>query len=517
MVTRAIIKAKEAFKKMDIPLKRIREDVWEVPQSYKSYMRTPARIYAAEELLDKMKRDLTLQQTINVASLPGIEKYSMVMPDGHQGYGFPIGGVAATDFEEGVISPGGVGYDINCGVRLVRTNLREKDIRPRLSGIVDGLFDYIPSGLGLSGKLRLSFSQLDEVLRGGSEWCVENGYGWEEDVERTEDGGRLKAANPNKIDEKSRQRGAPQLGTLGSGNHFLEVQVVDELFDERLAKAFGIEEKGQVIVLIHTGGRGFSHGVCSYYLRRFEREMSKDPVLSNILSLERELACAYLRSETGMDYFEAMSACANYAFANRQLATHWVRKVFEDLLRRKAEEMEIQLVYDIAHNIAKEEEHVVEGTRRKLCVHRKGATRAFPAGDERLPHVYRSIGQPVLIPGSMGTRSFLAVGTERAKDETFGSCAHGSGREMSRTAAMRKYKGSEVKEALERRNIVVKARERSKGDVRRKRGIPFDRYGELAEEISAAYKDPEVVLRSCEVAGIAKKVAAFRPIAVIKG
>ena len=502
---------------MDIPLKKIREDVWEVPQSYKNYMRTPARIYAAEDLLDKMKRDLTLQQTINVASLPGIEKYSMVMPDGHQGYGFPIGGVAATDFEEGVISPGGVGYDINCGVRLVRTNLREKDIRPRLSGIVDSLFEYIPSGLGLSGKLRLSFSQLDEVLRGGSEWCVENGYGWEEDVERTEDGGRLKAANPNKIDEKSRQRGAPQLGTLGSGNHFLEVQVVDELFDERLAKAFGIEEKGQVTVLIHTGGRGFSHGVCSYYLRKFEREMSKDPVLSKILSLERELACAYLRSGTGMDYFEAMCACANYAFANRQLATHWVRKVFEDLLRRKAEEMEIQLVYDIAHNIAKEEEHVVEGKRRKLCVHRKGATRAFPAGDERLPHVYRSIGQPVLIPGSMGTRSFLAVGTELAKDETFGSCAHGSGREMSRTAAMRKYKGSEVKEALERRNIVVKARERSKGDVRRKRGIPFDRYGELAEEVSAAYKDPEVVLRSCEVAGIAKKVAAFRPIAVIKG
>jgi tRNA-splicing ligase RtcB len=502
---------------MEIPLKKIRANVWEVPQSFKAYMRTPARIYAAQELLDKMRRDLTLQQTITVAALPGIQKYSLVMPDGHQGYGFPIGGVAATDFEEGVISPGGVGYDINCGVRLVRTNLREEEVRPQLGRIVDELFDYIPSGLGLSGKVRLSFQQLDEVLRGGTEWCVEHGYGWEEDIERTEEGGRLKAANPARIDEKSKQRGAPQLGTLGSGNHFLELQVVDEIFDPELARAFGIDEPGQVTVLIHTGGRGFSHGVCSYYLRVFEREMSKDPELARILELERELACAYLQTDTGMAYFEAMCSCANYAFANRQLAMHWVRKIFAEVLRRSAEEMEIRLVYDIAHNIAKEEEHVVEGKRRKLCVHRKGATRAFPAGDERLPALYRNVGQPVLIPGSMGTRSFLAVGTETAKEETFGSCAHGSGREMSRTAAMRQYRGSDVKAALEKRQILVKARERTKRDVRSKRGVPFDRYGELAEEVSAAYKDPEVVVRSCEVAGIAKKVAAFRAIAVIKG
>ncbi|HUV02216.1 MAG TPA: RtcB family protein [Desulfobacteria bacterium] len=502
---------------MDIPLKRIREDVWEVPQTFRDYMRAPARIYAAEALLEKMRRDLTLQQTITVASLPGIQKYSLVMPDGHQGYGFPIGGVAATDFEEGVVSPGGVGYDINCGVRLIRTNLREADVRPHLAEIVDGLFEYIPSGLGLSGKVRLSSSQLDGVLRGGSEWCIENGYGWEEDAERTEEGGRLKAANPDKIDEKSKQRGAPQLGTLGSGNHFLEVQVVDEIFDERLAKSFGIEEKGQVAVLVHTGGRGFSHGVCTYYLRKFEREMRNDPVLARILDLERELACAYLKSRTGMDYFESMCACANYAFANRQLAMHWVREVFEDTLGRKAEEMEMRMVYDIAHNIAKEEEHVIEGKRKKLCVHRKGATRAFPAGDDRLPPIYRSVGQPVLIPGSMGTRSFLAVGTDTAKDETFGSCAHGSGREMSRTAAMRQYRGSEVKESLAKQNILVKARERTKRDVRKKRGVPFDKYGELAEEVSAAYKDPEVVVQSCEASGIAKKVAAFRAIAVIKG
>jgi len=502
---------------MNVPLKKIREDVWEVPQSYKDYMRVPARIYAAEGLLAKMKSDLTLRQTINVASLPGIEKYSLVMPDGHQGYGFPIGGVAATDFNDGVISPGGVGYDINCGVRLIRTNLKEEDVRPHLSDILDSLFEYIPAGLGLSGKVTLSFSRLDEVLRGGTEWCIENGYGWEEDIAHTEEGGRLEVANPDKIDEKSKKRGAPQLGTLGSGNHFLEVQVVDDIFDEQLANAFGIEEKGQVTVLIHTGGRGFSHGVCSYYLRKFEREMNKDASLSKILGLERELACAYLNSDTGMDYFEAMCACANYAFANRQLATHWTRKVFEDVLRRKAEDMEIRLVYDIAHNIAKDEEHVVDGKRKNLCVHRKGATRAFPAGDERLPPIYRNVGQPVLVPGSMGTRSFLAVGTEIAKEETFGSCAHGSGREMSRTAAMRQYRGEEVRDELAKRGILVKVRERSKRDVRKKRGIQFDKYGELAEEVSAAYKDPEAVIHSCELSGIARKVAAFRAIGVIKG
>ncbi|MHC1635943.1 MAG: RtcB family protein [Candidatus Methanospirareceae archaeon] len=501
---------------MEIPLKKIREDVWEVSQGYKSYMRKPARIYASEKLLKKMKEDLTLQQVINVTALPGIEKYSIVMPDGHQGYGFPIGGVAATDIDSGVISPGGVGYDINCGVRLIRTDLTEKEVRPHLSEILDGLFENIPAGLGLSGKVKLSYKQLEEVLVGGSEWCVENGYGWEEDIERTEDGGKIEGANPEKIDDKSMKRGAPQLGTLGSGNHFLEVQVVDEIFDKEVAKAFGIEEEGQVTLLIHTGGRGFSHGVCSYYLREFEREMKKDAVLSKILQLERELACAYLNSRIGMNYFEAMCACANYAFANRQLATYFIRKVFEDVFGKDAESLGIRLVYDVAHNIAKIEEHEVEGKKKKVCVHRKGATRAFTAGDERLPAVYRSVGQPVLIPGSMGTRSFLMIGTGVAMEETFGSCAHGSGREMSRTAATKKYRGEQIKKDLESRNIMVKVRERSKRDVRR-RGAPFDRYAELAEEASAAYKDPEVVVESCEVAKIAKKIAAFRPIGIIKG
>jgi len=501
----------------EIPFKKIREGVWEVSPDYRNYMRVPARVYATKELLDAMRGDLTLQQVINVASLPGIVKYSMVMPDGHQGYGFPIGGVAATDVERGVISPGGVGYDINCGVRLIRTELTEDEVRPHLREILDGLFENIPAGLGLSGRIRLTQHQLEEVLQLGSEWCVEQGYGWEEDIERTEDGGRIEAANPEKIDEKSMKRGAPQLATLGSGNHFLEVQVVDEIFDEEVAKAFGINQEGQVAILVHTGGRGFSHGVCSYYLRVFEREMRNDATLAGILKLERELACAYLSSKVGTDYFEAMCSCANYAWANRQLITYFVRNVFENVFKTDAEKLGIHLIYDVAHNIAKIEEHYVNGSRKKLCVHRKGATRAFPAGDERLPAVYRSVGQPVLIPGSMGTRSFVAVGTEIAAKETFGSCAHGSGRRLSRTAAMRRFRGEDVKRDLERRNIMVKARERTRSDVRRKRGVPFDRFGELAEEVSAAYKNPEEVVESCEIAGIARKVAAFRAIGIIKG
>ncbi|HEX58725.1 MAG TPA: RtcB family protein [Methanomicrobia archaeon] len=494
---------------MEVPLKKVRDCVYEIPSDYKDFMRVPARVYADIKLIEKMKQDLTLQQAINVASLPGIQKYSMVMPDGHQGYGFPIGGVAATDFNNGVISPGGVGYDINCGVRLIRTNLMEKDVRPHLSELMDGLFENIPAGLGLSGKLRLSYKELDEVLIAGSEWCVEHGYGWEDDLKRTEDGGRLKAANPEKIDEKSRQRGAPQLGTLGSGNHFLEVQVVDEIFDEELAKKFGIFDVGQVCILIHTGGRGFSHGVCSYYLRVFEREMQKDPTLRQIFKLERELACAYLNSRVGMNYFEAMCACANYAWANRQLATYWVRQTFEKVMKMSAESMEIQLVYDVAHNIAKREVHEVDGKKMELCVHRKGATRAFIAGDKRLPEVYRSVGQPVLVPGSMGTRSFLMVGTETAMRETFGTCAHGSGREMSRTKATKIYRGEQVKRELESRNIVVRCRpsRKRKGDV----------FSELAEEAAGAYKNPEVVVECCERAGIARKVAAFRAIGIMKG
>ncbi|MDY6930972.1 MAG: RtcB family protein, partial [Halobacteriota archaeon] len=418
---------------MEIPLKKVRDDVWEIEADYKNFMRVPARFYASSQLLDKIKTDLTIQQAINITSMPGIVKYSLTMPDGHQGYGFPIGGVVACDFDGGVISPGGVGYDINCGVRLIKTDLLEEEIRTYIPELLDGLLKNVPAGLGLSGNLRLSQRDLDDVLSYGSEWVVEKGYGWEEDLLRTENGGRLNEADPSKIDDKSKKRGKPQLGTLGSGNHFLELQVVDEIFNQTIAENYGVNEVGQVAILLHTGGRGLSHGVCSYYLREFEREMREDKILSNILNLERELACAYLSQDLGMDYFEAMSACANYAWANRQIGTYFIRKTFEDVLKRSAMEMGMHLVYDVAHNIAKSEVHEIDGTKRKLCVHRKGATRAFSSGDERVPEIYRTVGQPVLVPGSMGTRSFLLAGTKTGRDETFGSCAHGSGRLMSRT------------------------------------------------------------------------------------
>ncbi|MDY6965508.1 MAG: RtcB family protein [Halobacteriota archaeon] len=498
---------------MEIPIKKVRDDVWEISSEYKPFMRVPARLYASKELLDKIKTDLTIRQAINVTSMPGIVRYSLTMPDGHQGYGFPIGGVVACDFDDGVISPGGVGYDINCGVRLIKTDLMEEEVRAHIPQLLDGLFENVPAGLGLSGKLRLSGRELSEVLKGGSEWAVEKGYGWEDDIERTENGGRMKDADPDKVDEKAKKRGTPQLGTLGSGNHFLELQVVDEIFDKKTAERFGIDEVGQVAILLHTGGRGLSHGVCSHYLREFEREMRQDRILSQVLDLERELACAYLSQKVGMDYFQAMCACANYAWANRQLATYYIRKTFEDVLARSAEDMGMHLIYDVAHNIAKMEVHEVDGVKRKLAVHRKGATRAFSSGNEDLPKIYRDVGQPVLVPGSMGTRSFLLLGTNTGKKETFGSCAHGSGREMSRTKATKMYSGIEVKKDLESRGIAVKVRESTK---KRRKG-PFDRYGELAEEASGAYKNPEVVVNCCETTGIGKRVAAFRAVGVIKG
>ena len=497
----------------DIPLEKVREGVWEIPSDYKIFMRVPARLYATPQLLNKMKTDLTIKQAINITSLPGIVKYSLTMPDGHQGYGFPIGGVVACDFEEGVISPGGVGYDINCGVRLIKTDILEGEVRPNIPQLLDLLFENIPSGLGLSGKISMSYSELDEVLARGSEWVVEKGYGWKEDLERTENGGRIKEANPDKIDEKSKKRGAPQLGSLGSGNHFLELQVVDEIFDDKIAKKFGINEVGQVSILLHTGGRGLSHGVCSYYLRQFERSMKNDRVLSQILDLERELACSYLNRDIGMNYFEAMSACANYAWANRQIAMYFVREAFEKVFKKSSEDMGMHLIYDVAHNVAKAEEHEVDGKKKKLCVHRKGATRAFSSGNKDVPKIYKDVGQPVLLPGSMGTRSFLLVGTGVNKLQTFGSCAHGSGREMSRTKAMKTYRGSDIKKDLERKGIHVKCRERNK----KPRKGPYDRFGELAEEAHGAYKDPEVVVSCCETTGIGKKVAAFRAIGIIKG
>ncbi|WP_460127291.1 RtcB family protein [Thermococcus prieurii] len=443
-----------------------------------------------------MRQDRTLEQAANVAMLPGIYKYSIVMPDGHQGYGFPIGGVAAFDVKEGVISPGGVGYDVNCGVRLIRTNLTEKEVRPRIKELVDTLFKNVPSGLGSKGRVRLHWSQLDDVLADGAKWAVDNGYGWKEDLEHLEEGGRMDGADPNAVSQRAKQRGAPQLGSLGSGNHFLEVQVVDKIYDEEIAKAYGLFE-GQVVVMVHTGSRGLGHQVASDYLRIMEKANRK----YGIPWPDRELVSVPFGSEEGQRYFSAMKAAANFAWANRQMITHWVRESFEEVFKRKAEDMEMHIVYDVAHNIAKVEEHEVDGRKVKVVVHRKGATRAFPAGHPDVPRAYRDVGQPVLIPGSMGTASYVLAGAEGSMRETFGSSCHGAGRLLSRKAATRQYRGDRLRNELMRRGIYVRA-----ASLR-----------VVAEEAPGAYKSVDNVVSVVHQAGIAKLVARMRPMGVAKG
>ncbi|WP_449295438.1 RtcB family protein [Palaeococcus pacificus] len=418
------------------------------------------------------------------------------MPDGHQGYGFPIGGVAAFDAREGVISPGGVGYDINCGVRLVRTNLKKDEVRPRIKQIIDTLFKNVPSGLGSKGRVRLQWTQLDDVLADGAKWAVDNGYGWNEDLEHLEEGGRMEGANPSYVSQKAKQRGAPQLGSLGSGNHFLEVQYVDEIYDEEVAKAYGLF-KGQVVVMIHTGSRGLGHQVASDYLRIMEKANRK----YNIPWPDRELVSLPFESEEGQRYFSAMKAAANYAWANRQMITHWVRESFEEVFKQKAEDLEMSIVYDVAHNIAKLEEHEINGKKVKVVVHRKGATRAFPPGHESVPKAYRDVGQPVLIPGSMGTASYILAGTEGAMKESFGSTCHGAGRLMSRHAATRTWRGDRVERELLQRGIYVRAASKRV----------------VAEEAPGAYKSVDNVVNVVHKAGIAKLVARMRPMGVAKG
>jgi len=403
-----------------VPVKRVDSYVWEIPQSYKSGMRVVGRVYSDEALMEKMRLDLTLEQCANVAHLPGIYKWAVTLPDGHEGYGFPIGGVAATDYEEGVLSPGGVGYDINCGVRLLRTDFDERDVVPLLGKLLETLFDYIPSGLGSKGRI-----------------------------------GCMKGADPSKVSPTAKNRGLSQVGSLGSGNHFLEIEKVDRVFDEGVAKSLGINRVGQVLVLIHTGSRGFGHQVCSDYIRVMERAVQK----YGIRLPDRELACAPAKTPEVEDYFAAMSAACNYAWTNRQLITHWTRQAFERLFRRSAEDMDMHLIYDVAHNIAKVETHRVNGEKRKVFVHRKGATRAFPKGHPEVPAEYRDIGQPVLIPGSMGTSSWVLVGNPKAMELSFGSTAHGAGRFMSRAAAKRKFWGSDVQRDLEQRGIPCTRRE----------------------------------------------------------
>ena len=479
------------------PLEKIDNCMWRIPK-YKSGMRVPGMVFANESLLEKMQTDRTLWQCTNVAHLPGIYKYAVTLPDGHEGYGFPIGGVAATDYEEGVVSPGGVGYDINCGVRLLTTNLSEKDVRPKLAQLAGAIFANVPSGLGSRRKdFTLAARDLDRLVVGGVQWLIDRGLGWAGDAEHCEEGGCMKNANPTKVSPTAKKRGLTQIGTLGSGNHFLEVQKVDKICNPRTAKVFGIEEEGQVTVMIHCGSRGYGHQVCSDYLRVMERAVHK----YNITLPDRELACAPGSSSEAGDYFQAMACAVNYAFSNRQAIMHWVRQSFKKVYHQDPEKFGLKLVYDVAHNIAKMETHKVNGEQKKVWVHRKGATRAFPPEHTAIPAHYRSEGQPVLIPGSMGTSSWVLVGKAKAMELTFGSTAHGAGRMMSRSAAKRKYWGGDIKIALEKRGIVVRA------------ASPVV----LAEEADPAYKNVDVVAEVSDQVGIATKVARLVPVAVIKG
>ncbi len=478
---------------MAISIKRVSEVIWEIEQA--GEMRVPVRIYATEKLIERIKQDRTLQQAMNVATLPGILRYSYVMPDGHEGYGFPIGGVAAFSVNEGVISPGGVGYDINCGVRLLRTDLMEKDIRPNLKQLMDALYRNIPSGLGSESGFRFSASELDEVARIGMKWAYEKGYAWEEDLELAEEGGSMKGADPSKVSPEAKARGKAQLGSLGSGNHFLEVEVVDRIFDEHVARAMGIFEEGQVAVLIHTGSRGYGHQVASDYLQVMERALRK----YGIKLPDRELAAVPFMSQEGQDYIRAMISAANFAWTNRQLITHQVRNSFRII--GDPEKLGMRLVYDVAHNIAKREVHRVDGKAVEVIIHRKGATRAFGPGSELIPLRYREIGQPVLIPGSMGTGSYVMVGVGTNEELSFGSAAHGAGRYMSRSAAKRTWTYKELVEELGKAGIELRAA--SKDTV--------------TEEAPLAYKDVDLVAEATELAGLAKRVARLRPIGVVKG
>ena len=476
--------------------KKVGNMTYKIEKNESLGMKVPVIIFANEQLLEKMMSDRTIKQAVNVSTMPGIVQNVVVLPDGHEGYGFPVGGVAAMDAEDGMISPGGVGYDINCGVRLLRTNLSEQQVRPKLKELVADLFNSVPSGVGSKGAIKLSKSQLDEVLVQGVPWAVSNGYGKKEDADVCEENGQMKNADPNKISEKARQRGAPQLGSLGSGNHFLEVQKVAEVHDEEAAKRLDIAQ-GQVTILTHCGSRGFGHQVCSDYLRISEQALKK----YNISLPDRELACVPNTSEEGESYRKAMFAALNFAWSNRQMITHWTRKSFERVFKQTESDLGMDLVYDVSHNIAKVEKHRIGGKEKSVVVHRKGATRAFPANKDEVPKKYRDIGQPVFIPGSMGTASWILLGKPNSMDLTFGSTAHGAGRTMSRTKARKNYTESQVKKYLSDKGIVVKALTRD--------GV--------VEETPQAYKDVDSIVNVSHELGIATKVAKLVPIGVIKG
>ena len=476
-------------------IKKIKDNVYEIPGSYNKKMRASGRLYIDDESFEALEEG-AVQQIVNVACLPGVYRYSIAMPDIHFGYGFPIGGVAAFNMRNGIVSPGGVGFDINCGVRLIKSNLSLEDIQDHLDELVDALFKNVPSGVGSKGKVKLSPEDINNVLDYGAEWAVENGYGWDEDLEVLEENGRIKAADSSKVSDKAKKRGIPQLGSLGSGNHFLEVQEVEEIFDEEVAKVFGLE-KGMIVVMVHSGSRGCGHQVCSDYLRIMDKAYKKYKIQLD----DRQLACAPLDSKEAQNYIQAMAAAANYAWANRQMMTHWIRESFEDVLGKSAKDMEMSIVYDVAHNIVKMENHKVYNRQEDLLVHRKGATRAFGPGREEVPEKYRAVGQPVLIPGTMGTASYVLHGTETAMEETFGSTAHGAGRVLSRSKAKKDYDADEITSDMASKGIRIKATSKHV----------------IEEEAPGAYKDVDSVVRVSDSTGIAKLVAKLRPLAVCKG
>ncbi|TEU13798.1 MAG: RtcB family protein [Anaerolineales bacterium] len=477
-------------------MKRITDYLYEIPKEYREDMRVPARIYADEKLLEATLRDRSLEQLVNTATLPGIVGYALAMPDIHQGYGFTIGGVAATRYPSGIISPGGVGYDINCGVRLLISSIEADEVKPHISTLISALYRNVPSGVGKKGSIKLSSRQMDQVLEKGAAWAVKQGYGSREDLERIEERGAMAGAEARAVSSRAKERGKNQLGTLGSGNHFLEIEEVVEVYDEEVADTFGLFP-GQLAVQVHSGSRGLGHQVCTDYVRSLQEVVRK----YHIELPDRQLVCAPLDSPEGRDYFAAMAGAANYAWANRQCLAHLARRTFEEILAGKVRNWELTTVYDVAHNIAKIEEYEVDGRRTKLCVHRKGATRAFGPGRPELPEIYRAVGQPVLVPGDMGTASYVLVGTKEAMRTSFGSTCHGAGRVLSRKAAKKRIRGDKLKAELEAQGIQVRAK-----------SMPG-----LAEEAPAAYKDIEHVVDVVHRAGLARKVAKLRPLAVMKG
>ncbi|MEW5909164.1 MAG: RtcB family protein [Thermodesulfobacteriota bacterium] len=479
---------------MELKIRKIDAYRWELHQT--GSMRVPGIIYSAENMLEEKAHNEPLQQVANVATLPGILKASFAMPDIHWGYGFPIGGVAAFDWKTGVISPGGVGYDINCGVRLAATALDLTSIRSKLEDLINTLYAHIPSGIGSTGAIRLSASEEKKVLRKGSRWAVEQGFGEDSDIAHTEEEGCMQNADPGEVSDRALERGRNQLGTLGSGNHFLEVGVVEEIFDPAIARTFGLFE-GQVTLILHSGSRGLGYQICDDFLMEMTKRIDK---LGFNLP-DRQLACAMIRSEEGMRYFNAMACAANYAWANRQVLMHLSRRVFTKVLGISPRDLAMELVYDVCHNIAKQEEHRVDGEIQKVCVHRKGATRAFPPGHPAVPEKYQDVGQPILIPGDMGRASYVMAGTQKAMEETFGSTCHGAGRVLSRQAAKKKSKGRSIQRELEDQGILVRWSGRAT----------------LAEEMPEAYKDISQVVNVVHGAGISKKVARLRPMAVLKG